>query len=40
MKKFFMAVALGTAMGLLISEVPDVKDMVAKGKKKVKNLTK
>ena len=40
MKKFFMAVALGTAMGLLIIEVPAVKDMVAKGKKKVKNLTK
>ena len=39
MIKFFMAVALGTAMGLLISEEPADKDMVAKGKKKVKNLT-
>ena len=40
MKKFFMAVALGTAMGLLMSEVPAVKKKDAKKKKKVKNLTK
>ena len=40
MKKFLIGIALGAAAGMVISEVPAVKKMMDKGKKKVKNMTK
>ncbi len=40
MKKILIGMALGAAAGMIISECPSVKQMLDKGKKKVKNLTK
>ena len=38
MKKFLIALTLGAAAGMLVSEIPAVKGVMEKGKKKVKNL--
>ncbi len=40
MKKLLFGIALGTAVGLAVSEIPAVKQMLSKSKKKVKNFTK
>lgn len=40
MKRLLIGMALGTAVGMMISEMPAVKEMISKGKKKVKSLTK
>ena len=40
MKKFLIALALGAAAGMVMSEMPAVKKMMDKGKKTVKNMTK
>lgn len=39
MKKFIIAMALGAAAGMVLSEIPSVKKMMDKGKKKVKNIS-
>ncbi len=40
MKQLLIGIALGTAVGMAVSEMPAVKEMLSKGKKKVKDLTK
>ena len=40
MKKLLIALALGAAVGMAVSEIPQVKQMLNKGKKKVKDMTK
>ena len=40
MKKLLIGMALGAAAGMVISEIPAVKKMMDKSKKKVKNMTK
>ena len=40
MKKLLIGMALGAAVGMVVSELPQVKQMVNKGKKKVKELSK
>ena len=40
MKKLLIGIALGAAAGMVISEMPAVRKMLDKGKKKVKNMTK
>ena len=40
MKSLFVGMALGVIAGMALSEVPQVKDMLGKGKKKVKEMTK
>ena len=40
MKKLLIGLALGTAVGMAVSEMPQVKELMNKGKKKVKNLSK
>lgn len=40
MKKLLFGIALGAAVGMVVSEIPAVKQVLSKGKKKVKNLTK
>lgn len=40
MKKLLFGIALGVAAGMVVSEIPAVKQMLSKGKKKMKNLTK
>ncbi len=40
MNKLLIGMALGAAAGMILMEVPAVKDVMNKGKKKVKNLTK
>lgn len=40
MKELLMGVVLGTAAGLVIGEIPAVKNFVNKGKKEVKKLSK
>ncbi len=36
MKSLFVGMALGVIAGMALSEVPQVKDMLGKGKKKVR----
>ena len=38
MKKLLIGMALGTVAGMLIGEMPEVKNVLKKGKKKVKNM--
>ena len=40
MKKLLIGMALGAAAGMIVSEIPQVKKMLNKGKKKVKEMTK
>lgn len=40
MKKLLIGMALGAAAGMVVSEIPAVKKMMDKSKKKVKSLTK
>lgn len=40
MKKLVIGMALGVCAGLLLSEVPEVKQLVGNGKKKLKDITK
>jgi len=40
MKKLIIGMALGTAAGLLLSEIPTVKNMVEKGKKTIEKKMK
>lgn len=40
MKKFVIGIALGAAAGLVLSEIPTVKNIMQKGKKKVEKMTK
>lgn len=38
MKKVLIGIALGAVAGMLVSEIPEVKGFIKKGKKKVKNM--
>ena len=40
MKKLLIGLALGAAVGMVVSEIPQVKQVLNKGKSKVKNMTK
>ena len=40
MKKLLIGIALGAAVGMVVSEFPKVRQALDKGKKKVKNMTK
>lgn len=40
MKKLLIGMALGAAAGMILSEIPAVKEVMSMGKKKVKSLTK
>ena len=40
MKKLLIGMALGAAVGMIVGELPQVKEMMNKGKKKVKDLSK
>jgi len=40
MKKLLIGIALGAAVGMVVGEIPQVKKVLDKGKKKAKNLTK
>ncbi len=40
MKKMLLGLALGAALGMMVAEIPAVQQVLTKGKKKVKNLTK
>ena len=40
MNKILIGMALGAAVGLAVSEIPQVKEMMKKGKKKVKDISK
>ena len=40
MKKLLIGLALGAAAGMVISEMPQVKKVLDKGKKKVNSMTK
>ena len=40
MKSLFVGVALGMIAGMALSEVPQVKDMLGKGKRKFKDMSK
>ena len=40
MKKLLIGMDLGAAVGMVVSEMPQVKELMNKGKKKVKNLSK
>ncbi len=40
MKKLLIGMALGAAAGMIVSEIPQVKQLLNKGKKKVKEMTK
>ena len=40
MKKLLIGMALGAAVGMVVSEIPQVQKMLNKGKKKVKDLSK
>lgn len=40
MNKLLIGMALGAAVGLVVSELPDVKKALNKGKKKVQEITK
>ena len=38
MKKLLIGMALGAAVGMIVSEIPSVQRLLNKGKKKVKNM--
>lgn len=38
MNKILVSLALGAVAGMLVSEIPEVKGFIKKGKKKVKNM--
>lgn len=38
MKKILIGIALGAVAGMLVGEIPEVKNFIKKGKKKVKNM--
>ena len=38
MKKLLIGIALGTAAGMIIGEIPEIQTLLKKGKKKVKNM--
>ena len=40
MKKLLIGIALGAAAGLMVSEIPEVRQVLDKGKKKVNKMTK
>lgn len=40
MKKLFIGLVVGAAVGMLVSEIPEVHGMLNKGKKKVKDAIK
>ena len=40
MNKLLLGIALGAAVGMVVSEIPEVKNALDKGKKKVKDLSK
>lgn len=40
MKKLFIGIALGTAVGLVLSEAPAVQKLMEKGKKKIDKMSK
>ena len=40
MKKLLIGIALGAAVGMVVSEIPQVRQTLDKGKKKVKDLSK
>ena len=40
MKKLLIGMALGAAVGMVVGELPQVKQMLNKGKKQVKKMTK
>lgn len=40
MKKLLIGLALGAAVGMVVSEIPQVQQALNKGKKKVKDMTK
>ena len=40
MKKLLIGLAVGAAVGMVVSELPKVRQALDKGKKKVKNMTK
>lgn len=40
MKKLLIGLALGAAVGMVVSEIPQVQKLLNKGKKKVKDMTK
>lgn len=40
MKKVIIGLALGMAAGMLVGEIPQVKNAIGKGKKKLKNMQK
>ena len=40
MKKLLIGLALGAAIGMVVSEIPQVQKMLNKGKKKVQDMTK
>ena len=40
MKKLLIGIALGAAAGMVVSELPQVRQMLDKGKKQVKKMTK
>lgn len=40
MKRLLIGLALGAAVGVVVSEIPQVQKMLNKGKKQVKNMTK
>ena len=40
MKKLVIGVALGVIAGMALSEVPQVKQMLGKGKRKLKDMSK
>lgn len=40
MKKLLIGIALGAAVGMVVSEIPQVRKALDKGKKKVKDISK
>ena len=40
MKKLLIGIALGAAVGMVVSEIPQVRQALDKGKKQVKKMTK
>lgn len=38
MKKMLITLALGAVAGMLVCEIPQVKDAIKQGKKKIKNM--
>ena len=40
MKKLLIGIALGAIAGMIVGEMPEVQNLMQKGKKKIKNLKK